>query len=150
MFFVVSFYRKVKRFTLCRSFFPSGGTKRKAVVVLDPEIIRGMHGICGSIGMIDYTGLLVPLFWTYIYIYIQHHQLNLRLEEEVIAGCTGMHHPFRHLIRSYILLVLSQMDIPSKKLLLRYVHLAHKEFAAPAYQPDVYADERSFMLNWFT
>ena len=81
----------------------------------------------------------------------QHRQLNLRIEEEMIAGCTGMHRPSRYLIRANTLLELKHLDIPAKKLWLRSVHLARTDFAAPAFQSDAYyADERSNMLHWLT
>ena len=80
----------------------------------------------------------------------QHRQLNLRIEEEMIAGCTDMHRPSRYLIRANTLLELKHLDIPAKKLWLRSVHLARKDFAAPAFQSDAYADERSNMLHWLT
>jgi len=66
------------------------------------------------------------------------------------AGCTDMRQPSRYLIRVNTLLDLTQLDIPAKKVWLGSVHLARKDFAAPAFQSDAYSDERSFMLNWFT
>jgi len=80
----------------------------------------------------------------------EHRQLNLWIEEEMIAGCTNMHQPSWYLIRVNTLLELTQLDIPEKKLWLSSVHLACKDFAAPAFQSDVYSDERSFMLHWIT
>ena len=80
----------------------------------------------------------------------QHHQLNLKIEEEVIANYTDMDRPSQSLIRANTLLELTQMKIPSKKLWLISIHLAVNIFVAPAYQSDAYADEQSFMLNWFT
>ena len=79
-----------------------------------------------------------------------HRQLNLRLEEEVISRCTVMHQPFRYLIRNYPLHVLTKIYIPSKKHRLASVHLTREEFAAPAYQPDAYSNERTFMSNLIT
>ena len=60
---------------------------------------------------------------------------------------------FRYLIRDYPLLVLTQMDMPSKIHSLASVHLARTEYAAPAYRQDAYstpmnAHSCSIGLDW--
>ena len=70
------------------------------------------------------------------------------MDEEMIAGCTGMTQHTQHFIRSETLLDLKRLSLPNKQHWFDPVRLGRKEYAADMQPAPEFEQESNFIRAW--